>query len=177
MDWIAAQYDYILPEGYIIPSSCSQSSGSKHTTKKNSCRSRPFLSKYGETSQCNFNDSVTECFLYKYSQLNPPTHSNFFYCENTKGSLALCANDCPGVDPNAVVVGGTELILAPLAAAIVAPSLLGPALGASSILAAIGLGGLSMRNACSPGQCRSLITQRCCRLVPVRGQLMCPSFC
>jgi hypothetical protein len=42
MDWIAAQYDYILPEGYIIPSSCSQSSGSKHTTKKNSCRSRPF---------------------------------------------------------------------------------------------------------------------------------------
>ncbi len=75
------------------------------------------------------------------------------------------------------MVGGTELILVPLAAAIVAPSLLGPALGAGSILAAIGLGGLSMRNACSPGQCRALITQGCCRLVPVRGQLMCPSFC
>jgi hypothetical protein len=50
---------------------------------------------------------------------------------------AVCANDCVGVDPNAVVVGGEAALFAlPVAAAAAAeagvPGLLAPALGAGS---------------------------------------------
>ena len=57
-----------------------------------------------------------------------------FYCKNINGKDAVCANNCPGTDPNAVVVGGTALVLAPAVAtvgtAVAAGNLLGPMLGA-----------------------------------------------
>ena len=31
---------------------------------------------------------------------------------DTEGELAACANNCPGVDPNAIVVGGAALAIA-----------------------------------------------------------------
>ena len=37
---------------------------------------------------------------------------NSFLCVDTTGSLATCANNCLGVDPNAIVVGGTALVTA-----------------------------------------------------------------
>jgi hypothetical protein len=73
---------------------------------------------------------------------------------------AVCANNCPSVDPNPVVVGGTALVLASVVTAVTAGNLLGPMLGAGSILAAIGLGMVAMphrRGACPPGQCRSVL--------------------
>jgi hypothetical protein len=184
MSWIAAQYDLILAEGFTVPDSCYQSSGSKENKENRNCRSRKILSELvveNYTSKCNFNEDGAGCLLYGLSTLKPGPSSNFFYCNSTEGNVAVCANDCPGVDPNAVVVGGTSLLLAPLATAtLVAPNLAGPALGAGSILAAMGLAGVAMnerRTTCPPGQCRALIAQRCCRLVPIRGQQLCPSFC
>jgi hypothetical protein len=184
MSWIAAQYGLVLAEGFPVPDSCYQSSGSKENKENRNCRSRKILSELvveNYTSKCNFNADGAGCLLYGLSRLKPGPSSNFFYCNNTEGKEAVCANDCPGVDPNAVVVGGTALLLAPLAAAtIVAPNLAGPALGAGSIFAAMGLGRVAMnerRTACPPGQCRALMAQRCCRLVPIRGQQLCPSFC
>ena len=41
----------------------------------------------------------------------PQYSYNFFYCFNGQRRASLCANDCPGVDPNAVVVGGEVAIL------------------------------------------------------------------
>jgi len=159
------------------------SSGSKENKKKKNCRSRAFLSDSSQISHCNFADGEGKCLLYTISppNINPATHSNFFYCNNTENGKAVCANDCPGVDPNAVVVGGTGLVIASATvAAAVASELLAPALGAGTVFAALGLGGISMnrrRNTCPPGQCRALLSQRCCRLVPVSGQQICPSFC
>jgi hypothetical protein len=97
-------------------------------------------------------------------------------CKNSNGKDSVCANNCPGMDPNAVVVSETALVLAPAVAtvgtAVVAGNLLGPMLGAGSILAAIGLGMVAMpgrRGACPPGQCRSRLTETCCPLVVVSG--------
>jgi hypothetical protein len=70
--------------------------------------------------------------------------------------------------------------VASVGTAVVAGNLLGPILGAGSILAAIGLGMVAMpgrRGACPPGQCRSRLTETCCPLVVVSGQRVCPNFC
>ena len=181
LDWIASQYNLTLPSDFSAPTSCNQPSGSQTDVGNTKCVSRTLFTVLNETLPCDF--STSTCQLYAYNpNVKPATNSNFFYCNNTNGNPAVCANNCPGVDPNAVVVGGTALLLAPLAVATAgaAPSLLGPALGAGSILAAMGLGGVSMNmrsNACPPGQCRARLAQRCCSLVSVSGQRICPSFC
>ncbi len=67
---------------------------------------------------------------------------------------AVCANNRPVVDPNAVVMGRTAMVLA--------GNLLGPTLGAGSILAAIGLGMVAIpgrRVACQPDQCCSCLQE------------------
>jgi hypothetical protein len=181
LDWIASQYNLTLPSGFSAPTSCNQPSGSQTDVGNTKCISRTMFTVLNETLPCDFSTSV--CQLYAYNpNVKPATNHNFFYCNNTNGNPAICANNCPGVDPNAVVVGGTALLLAPLAVATAgaAPSLLGPALGAGSVLAALGLGAVNMnmrRNTCPPGQCRAPLTGGCCRLVQVRGQNTCPSFC
>ena len=42
---------------------------------------------------------------------------NTFFCVYTHGTLASCANDCPGVDPNTIVGGGAALATAATAGA------------------------------------------------------------
>jgi hypothetical protein len=77
-----------------------------------------------------------------------------FECKNSNGKDAVCANNCPGTDPNAVVMGRTAMVLA--------GNLLGPTLGAGSILAAIGLGMVAIpgrRVACQPDQCCSCLQE------------------
>ena len=46
---------------------------------------------------------ITSCCRYSEST---------FYCVAEDGELAACANNCPGVNPNSVVVGGTALVAA-----------------------------------------------------------------
>ncbi len=64
--------------------------------------------------------------------------------------------------------------------AMAAGNLLGPMLGAGSVLAAIGLGMVAMpgrRGACRPGQCHNLLTETCCPPVVVSGKRVCPNIC
>jgi hypothetical protein len=124
------------------------------------------------------------CKLHTYNeQLKPAKYENFFTCQTSSNVTAVCANNCPGVDPNAVVVGGEGALLSIAAAASVAaagPGLMGPALGAGSILAMFGLGTMAMggnRAACPPGQCRARIGGGCCPFVNLRGRNACPSSC
>ena len=63
----------------------------------------------------------------------PPRYSgNTFFCVDTAGELAACANNCPGVDPNAIVVGGAALATAAIvgSAGILQPFFLLGGLGA-----------------------------------------------
>ena len=184
MDWIASKFNLSMPADYSPPLSCSLARGSKEDVNNNYCLSRTMDIQLNETLKCEFSDSSQKCELYSFfRKLKPTVNSNFFTCSNINGNPAICANNCPGVDPNAVVVGGTALVLAPLAVATLAlaPDLIGPALGAGSILAAVGLGRVTMNNrrgsSCPPGQCLAPLVQKCCALVVQGGRRNCPSFC
>ncbi len=186
MDWIAAQYNLRLPADFVIPQSCFQSSGSKNDVNKVRCLSRQLKLRYlfNATHQCNFTVQK-QCKLYSQEpKLRPATNENFFTCKNVNNQTAICANNCPGVDPNAVVVGGEAALLslaAVYSVAQVGPNLAGPVLGAGSILTMMGLGRVSMNMrstaACPAGQCRAAQDRKCCTLRTVRGQLVCPTSC
>ena len=58
---------------------------------------------------------------------------------DTEGSLAGCANDCPGVDPEAIIVGGGLLAAATAGAGLGALPAVAGAVGFGTLgLAAIG---------------------------------------
>ena len=100
----------------------------------------------------------------------------------------ICANNCKGVEPNSVVVGGSAV----LAAAAVG--------GISSLAMVFGIGTLALAGggtvanglcpiwSCNVSKlCVSLkssphgslfqVRGRCCRFLSVRGRLRCPSNC
>ena len=174
MGWIAAQYNLNLPAGYTTP--CSESAGSKTDTDSQNCRARtlnvanaPFL----QTSTCS-----TTCTLFAFNPgEKPATYQNFFKCTNTEGATAVCANNCPGVDPNAVVVGGEAALFA-VAAAAGAANPVTAALGAGSLLAMLGAGSFAMRRSgCPPPLCRAVLSQTCCTPIVVNGRRVCPLQC
>jgi len=184
MDWIAAQYDLTMPASYAKPSSCNQASGTKEDVNVTTCLSRTinlYSKNYG-VWPCKFTTEEPVCRLFSWDKdARPTTNRNFYYCNNTMGDSAACANDCPGVDPNAVVVGGVAALFSVASATAAAPQILGPVLGAGSILAGMGLGNMAMGNRrvanCPPGQCWARIAQRCCRPVQGSGRQICPVFC
>ena len=59
---------------------------------------------------------------------------------DTEGELAVCTNNCPGVDPNAIVVGEAALATAAVAASA----------GILQPLLTIGGLGAAVRNHCTP---------------------------
>jgi hypothetical protein len=200
LDWIAAQYGLNLPSGYTKPTSCDVSSGDRLAANNTNCLSRAFV--YYEMSdspvKCQFTTDFPKCKLFVevfirsvLGNTTLPNYKNvyFYYCINTLGQAAICANDCPGVDPNAVVVGGEVAVLALAAGLSAGPSLLGPALGGVAGVAGLGLAGVAMRagnsaraGPCRAGQCRTQMAgsqnmSQCCNLVVVRGKRVCPLEC
>lgn len=197
LEWVAAQYHLTLPPTFHAPPSCGRSRGDKADVNKTNCLSRDYDMKQNFNlslgynvnafsnipERCKFSAENNKCQLYAYKpRLRPATNSNFFTCINVSNKKALCANNCPGVDPNAVVVGGlaATFSLAAGATAVGASgsSLLGPAaLGAGSLLAMMGLGNLYNMAACPRGQCRARIARRCCDTVLINGRSVCPLLC
>jgi len=188
LDWIAAQYNLSLPADYTVPARCSQSTGSKQDVNQTTCISRPIIvgTPYENVSYCNFSYSSfnSQCRLYTFNPNDKPAISkNFYFCYNTEGIRSVCANNCRGVDPNAVVVGGTAALFSLAASASVATvgaDLLGSALGAGSLVAVLGVGSMAMnstRTACAPPRCRASFSQQCCTLVVVNGRRACPVQC
>ena len=185
MDWIAEQYGLRLPPGFTIPTSCWTPSGDRNSANNTQCLSRAI--RFNETSnkpeRCRFTPGFDKCCLFSYDPMAKPNFNlNFYYCLNVNNEMAACANDCPGVDPNAVVVGGEAALLSLAVAASVGPDLLGPVLGAGVGLAGLGLGGVAMNRrpglaACPAGQCRARFSRRCCNLLVNNGQQVCPLAC
>ena len=103
--------------------------------------------------------------------------ANTFYCVDTRGTLAGCANDCPGVDPAPIIVGGG---LVATASAITGTfgilNALTLLVGAGAGVGALGLG--TTRAMCVSPWC-SARSGQCCLLVAV-GQSRrprCPRSC
>jgi hypothetical protein len=185
LGWIAAQYGLSLPAGFTTPSTCGQSTGEKTAVNNTQCLSRPIRvdEASNQPSRCVFLPGFDKCQLFAYDEKAKPNYNlNFYYCSNEKDNFALCANDCPGVDPNAVVVGGEVALLSIAVASVVGPDIIGPVLGAGVGIAGLGLGNAAMnRNrasgACPTGQCRPRNSRRCCNLTVRNGQLICPLSC
>ena len=185
LDWIADQYGLSPPAGYTKPPFCSESTGDRAAANNTNCLSRAIFWYHASNTpeKCLFKPGFKKCKLYTPdSDAKPLFNLNFYYCFNVKGQPSICANDCPGVDPNAVVVGGTAAVLSVAAAAAEAPSLLSPFLGAGVSLAGLGLGRVAMTNSrvgtrCPAGQCWTGRDRGCCPLVYRNGQQLCPKFC
>jgi hypothetical protein len=184
MDWIAKQYGLSLPAGYSMPPYCALATGDKLAANNSNCLSRAlYINEDFETpKRCNFTSDENKCTLAERSG-----ESQLTVCFNILNQLAICANDCPGVDPNAVVVGGVAALL-PLASAtsFSVNSLLEPALGAVVGVAGLGMGQMMGRRnnrtqapnlTCPPGQCWNQGRSRCCELVVLSGRNLCPLFC
>jgi len=194
MDWIASQYNLSLPSDYFKPATCSISTGDKGAVNNTNCLSQAIdlSDNQSALSQCNFSPKQPRCELYAIdSKARPAYNLNFYYCLNKEGSRAVCANDYPGVDPSAIVVGGEAAIFAVAAAATTAGAgadLLGPLLGAGAGLAGLGLGRIAMMtqgsrsssrlnsSTCPTGQCRAQ-SRQCCRIVDSGGRQLCPLRC
>ena len=152
LDWIAEQYGLVLPETYHKKSTCSQSRGDRSDVNKRFCRTS--IGTY-----CDFNGTVVDqCRLFTPFE---GIAFNVNLCL-TKLPLngttvgAVCANNCLGVDPNAIIGAG---IAAVTATGFGALSAITPMLGVGVLglgaVGAAGVGGAMLtRSQCPPLYCR-----------------------
>ena len=161
LDWIANQYGLRMPDDFKKPSSCSESKGNIHDLQKKSCRASgdfiktsldisneyPFLQNSSRFTYCDFTQKNWEqCELFAQEGYA----YNLYQCKDKSNQTVICANNCKGVDPNAVVVGGTALAAA---ATISGLTLLQGALPVGLGLAVIG-GVTVAEGQCPPLSCR-----------------------
>jgi len=172
MDWIASQYGLKMPESYKKPDSCTLEKGNKNDIDQHFCKG--LLIKKNETLKESFcdwtkkdNNSITwdKCRLFSQEGYAYNLHQ----CMDKDNNTLLCANNCKGVDPNAVVVGGTAVLAA---AAIAGSSYLLPAVG---LAGGVALGGPMALGMCPVFRCRA--NGKCCMLRLVRGRIRCPRRC
>ena len=137
LDWIAEQYGLTLPDTYQKKATCSQSRGDRLDVNKTVC-----MTNFGIHCDFSLKDSrgkvVDSCFL-----LSPYEGSAFnenLCLINLNGATrsACCANNCVGVDPNAIIGAGVAAVTATGLGAIGAIT---PMLGFGSLLlGALGIG-------------------------------------
>ena len=173
LDWIAAQYGHTLPARYTKPASCDKSTGDKAAQNNTNCLSRDNYNLGLMDKICNFTSTFGKC-SYDYN-------FNGYYCTTNFETKKICANDCPGVDPNAVVVGGITALASLASGASLIPDLVTPALGAAVSLAGVGLGSYAMTRSrvgtCPAGQCQAQLDRQCCQVVFINGRRLCPLNC
>ena len=144
LDWIADQYGMTMPDSYKKPSSCTEPKGSIDDIDEKICRASGHiwgtntvnsLISRGDT-YCDFSNQMDDkgnrfdkCRLL----FQEGFAYNLFQCKDQHGNIAICANNCKGVDPNAVIVGGTAVLAATAGGGL-----------AYLISAALGIGGLSL---------------------------------
>ena len=148
MAWVAEQYQLSLPQEYMRKASCSRGKGDRGDFNKTVCRTS-----FG--TYCDFSykdikgDLWDSCRLYGVEGLA----YNLNRCYDNRGNLANCANNCKGVDPNAIIGGG---VAAATAVVVGGVGLLGPVLGIGGIGAAGVAGGALMTRMAT---CRSPLCQ------------------
>merc|ERR1719264_2080243 len=108
---------------------------------------------------------------------------NIYMCKDNGGNNMTCANNCRGVDPNSVIIGGTALAAVASVGGLSAltPGILG--VGAAGTLGGAAVVNQIM-NQCPPSRpCRvrdprNPLRRKCCRQFGVGGgRLRCPRRC
>merc|ERR1712192_39982 len=102
--------------------------------------------------------------------------ANTFYCIDTEGTLAGCANNCPGVDPRAIIVGGGLVSASAIAGTLGFLNALPFWVGAGAGVGALGLG--TTRAMCVSPWC-SARSGQCCLLIGIgfSRRPRCPRSC
>ena len=163
MDWIAAQYKVELPLNYEKKTSCTQGKGDRGDINKPVCKT--YLGTY-----CNFSalgpnaEGEAEGEVWDSCRLLTPLgREGLVYNINqciervTEGisspRFANCANNCRGMDPNAIIGAGVAAVTAGSVAAV---GLFAPALTVGGIgMAGAAGGAIATRMAtCQAPLCR-----------------------
>ena len=84
---------------------------------------------------------------------------NVFQCLDTRGETAICSNNCKGMNPNGIIIGGTAVAIA---ATVSATGFLTPA-----VMGAVGLGAVGA-GAVGVGGASAFFTDRCPNTRPCR---------
>ena len=103
-------------------------------------------------------------------------HTNMvFQCPIDNKTLAICPNSCIGVDPSAIVAGGTALVAGATISTLATLPLVPAAIGISG-LALMGGGAVAMMTCQGPFFCR--VQNKCClvAIAPNFG-IVCPDDC
>ena len=163
LDWIANQYGLRMPDDFSKPESCSKSKGDKFDFMKSSCAASGGTTNVSDNAPVELFSRFTTCdFTQKDDDGKPWDRCrllaqegyayNIYHCKDPTGQIVVCANNCRGVDPNSVVVGGTALLAATTTSAV---GVLAPAIPIG--LGTLALGGMMMmtnRAQCPPRTCR-----------------------
>ena len=143
LDWIAKQYGKSVQPSYEKPITCKTSKGDIADIEKKRCKaSRQRYPDYSQQSNL-----TTVCHFGQIDEHGKPFDKcrlvaeegfayNLYQCKDPWGANVTCANNCRGVDPNAVVIGGTAV----LAATATVPIGL-------QLISALGLGGIGLAGA------------------------------
>ena len=174
--WIAAMYRMVLPDGYTSYSSCGQSNGERRNINLGSCVGRN-TTNLG-VKECDFSyvdktsgvqDSWDKCrlfsqegyayniyickvVLYLSHHVQVPLHLNL--PQDQSGNNMTCANNCRGVDPNSVIIGGGAVLAASAVGGLSFFGLAQSALGLGAVAAAAG--GMALTQCPASRPCRVL---------------------
>jgi len=174
LGWIADQYKMRLPKEYRGSTSCRQTSGSLLDKDVDIC-----LTNTGNVCDFSAIDPITGKAFDKCKTLSVEGYSKSVNTCIAKGTTELyevCSNNCRGVDPKSIIVGGIPVVAASgLTALSVAQSIFG-----ITALTVGGAGSVAFGSyfACvGPLYCQ-VGGGRCCLLVTdlTRG-LICPPSC
>ena len=180
LEWIARQYGMV---GDNTSSDCDKTSGDMTDSNKTDCvtykgRKCDFASQFSTESfytnvGLQLNKDPRDLVFNKCVLRTVEGYTNMvFQCPIDQDTLGVCPNNCVGVDPSAIVAGGTALV----AAATLTTLNIIPILGISG-LALIGGSTVAMMMTCQgPFYCR--VGDGCCLVLldPVFG-IVCPSDC
>ena len=148
LGWIAQEYRFSIPAGYTVPESCRQSKGRREDIDQAVCRVQTNITSFCDWTQKDKTRVWDRCILASDEGFS----YNIYQCRDSRGQLGTCSNNCRGVDPNAIIIGGTA-VLAASGIAVQTALQLGLGLAAIPAAPAIGMGASMLMTGCPPGQC------------------------
>merc|ERR1719412_533807 len=134
-------YRMVLPDGYTSYSSCGQSNGERRNINLGSCVGRNTTNL--DVKECDFSyvdetsgvqDLWDKCRLFSQEGYA----YNIYMCKDHHGNNMTCANNCRGVDPNSVIIGGGAVLAASAVGGLSFFGLAQSALGLGAVAAAAG---------------------------------------
>ena len=140
LDWIAEEYGMRTPYNYVKDPSCFKSSGNWTNNNSEEC-----LTSTGD--YCDFTainpetkKTISECRTYAIEGYSKPI--NTCIARNSSDQTAICSNNCRGVDPKTIIVGGLPLLATATGGIGIASTFVG--WGALSALTIGGVGAAAM---------------------------------